>query len=135
AHGPVQGWQGGERLQAKRQASQMSLPVTAADIVAAADRLRGHIVRSPCTQSRVLSKITGADVWLKFENFQFTASFKERGALNKLARLTEAEKRAGVCAMSAGNHAQAVAHHAARLGIKATIVMPNTRPFTKLLNT
>jgi threonine dehydratase len=83
----------------------------------------------------VLSKITGADIWLKFENFQFTASFKERGALNKLLSLTEAERRAGVVAVSAGNHAQGVAHHATRLGIRSVIVMPETTPFTKVRNT
>jgi threonine dehydratase len=97
--------------------------------------LTGQIVHTPCAHSRVLSKITGAEVWLKFENFQFTASFKERGALNKLSRLTPAEKKAGVCAMSAGNHAQAVAHHATRLGISTTIVMPKNTPFTKVRNT
>ena len=97
--------------------------------------LRGQIVQTPCAHSRVLSKITGAEVWLKFENFQFTASFKDRGACNKLARLTGAERKGGVCAMSAGNHAQAVAHHATRLGIKSTIVMPRNTPFTKVRNT
>jgi threonine dehydratase len=113
----------------------VTAPITIEDIREAQRLLRGHIVRTPCLPSRVLSKITGAEVWLKFENFQFTASFKERGALNKLARLGEAERRSGVCAMSAGNHAQAVAHHAARLGIKSTIVMPTTTPFTKVRNT
>ena len=109
--------------------------ITGADVVAAAGRLRGHIVRTPCTHSRVLSTITGAEVWLKFENFQFTASFKERGALNKLQSLTEAERKAGVAAMSAGNHAQGVAYHATRLGIRSVIVMPKTTPFTKVKNT
>ncbi len=101
----------------------------------AAAVLDGQIVRTPCTRSRVLSKITGAEVWLKFENFQFTASFKERGALNKLSHLTEAERAAGVCAMSAGNHAQGVAYHATRLGIRSVIVMPRNTPFTKVRNT
>lgn len=109
--------------------------VTGSDIAAAAQRLRGHIVRTHCARSRVLSAITGAEVWLKFENFQFTASFKERGALNKLLSLTEAERRAGVAAMSAGNHAQAVAYHAKALGIRSVIVMPVTTPFTKVKNT
>jgi threonine dehydratase len=109
--------------------------VTAADIVAAAERIRGHIVRTPCTRSRVLSTITGAEVWLKFESFQFTASFKERGALNKLLSLSDAERQAGVAAMSAGNHAQGVAYHATRLGIRSVIVMPKTTPFTKVRNT
>jgi threonine dehydratase len=109
--------------------------VTGAEIAAAAGRLRGHIVRTPCTHSRVLSKITGAEIWLKFETFQFTASFKERGALNKLLSLTENERNAGVAAMSAGNHAQGVAYHATRLGIRSVIVMPKTTPFTKVRNT
>lgn len=105
------------------------------DVREAARVLQGQIVRTPCAPSRVLSKIVGAEVWLKFENFQFTASFKDRGAANKLSRLTEAERRGGVCAMSAGNHAQAVAHHATRLGIRSTIVMPRNTPFTKVRNT
>ncbi len=111
------------------------MSVTGPDIAAAAERLRGHIVRTPCMQSRVLSAVTGAEVWLKFENFQFTASFKERGALNKLLSLSETERKAGVAAMSAGNHAQGVAYHATRLGIRSVIVMPKTTPFTKVRNT
>ena len=90
--------------------------ITLQDIRAAADVLAGQVNRTVCQRSRVLSKMTGAEVYLKFENFQFTASFKERGALNKLASLTETERQAGVVAMSAGNHAQAVAYHAGRLG-------------------
>jgi threonine dehydratase len=86
-------------------------------------------IRAPCRPS------AGCDVWLKFENLQFTASFKERGALNKLLSLTEAERAGGVIAMSAGNHAQGVAYHAARLGIPATIVMPKGTPFTKIQHT
>jgi threonine dehydratase len=108
---------------------------TLADIRDAARAIEGQVVRTPCLQSRVLSKITGAEVWLKFENFQFTASFKDRGAANKLLRLTAAERRAGVCAMSAGNHAQAVAYRATALGIKSTIVMPKTTPFSKVRST
>lgn len=111
------------------------LPVSIDDVRSAARVLEGQIVRTPCTRSRVLSKITGAEVWLKFENFQFTASFKERGALNKLAHLGEAERAAGVAAMSAGNHAQGVAYHATRLGIRSVIVMPKNTPFTKVRNT
>ncbi len=111
------------------------MSVTFADITAAAERLKGQIERTPCTHSRVLSRITGAEVWLKFENFQFTASFKERGALNKLSSLTEVERAAGVVAVSAGNHAQGVAYHASRLGIKSVIVMPENTPFTKVRNT
>jgi len=111
------------------------MTVTAADVTAAADRLQGQIERTPCTHSRVLSRITGAEVWLKFENFQFTASFKERGALNKLSQLSATERAAGVVAVSAGNHAQGVAYHATRLGIKSVIVMPENTPFTKVRNT
>ena len=111
------------------------MSVTFADITAAAARLKGQIERTPCTHSRVLSRITGAEVWLKFENFQFTASFKERGAFNKLSSLTEAERAAGVVTVSAGNHAQGVAYHATRLGIKSIIVMPENTPFTKVRNT
>lgn len=109
--------------------------ITLQDIRAAADVLAGQVNRTVCQRSRVLSKMTGAEVYLKFENFQFTASFKERGALNKLASLTETERQAGVVAMSAGNHAQAVAYHAGRLGIDSTIVMPTKTPFTKIRNT
>jgi threonine dehydratase len=105
------------------------------DVRAAAQRIAGAVEHTPCVHSRTLSKLTGAQVFLKFENLQFTASFKERGALNKLASLTEAERRRGVIAMSAGNHAQAVAYHAARLGIPARIVMPKGSPNTKIKNT
>ena len=105
------------------------------DILAARDRLQGHIERTPCRRSRTLSEITGADVWVKFENLQFTAAYKERGALNKLLQLTEAEKKRGVIAASAGNHSQGLAYHAARLGIPVTIVMPRTTPFVKVQQT
>jgi len=112
----------------------MSAP-TLQDIRAAAETIRGKVVQTPCAHSQVLSKITGAEVWLKFENFQFTASFKDRGACNKLLHLTAAERAAGVCTMSAGNHAQAVAYRATQLGIKSTIVMPKTTPFSKVRST
>ena len=105
------------------------------DIEAAAQVIAGHVVRTPFMHSRTLSEITGARVWLKFENHQFTASFKERGALNKLHSLTAEERRAGVIACSAGNHAQGVAYHAHRLGIPATIVMPRLTPFVKVEQT
>jgi len=105
------------------------------DIRAAARRLEGAVEKTPLVHSRTLSRLTGAEVFLKLENLQFTASFKERGALNKLLSLSEAERRRGVIAMSAGNHAQAVAYHAARLGIPATIVMPKGSPNTKIRNT
>lgn len=109
--------------------------ITLSDIRDAAHVIAGQIERTPCTHSKVLSKMIGAEVWLKFENFQFTASFKERGAVNKLSRLSAAERAAGVAAMSAGNHAQAVAHHATRMKIRSTIVMPRGTPFTKVRNT
>src|SRR5258708_6045076 len=94
--------------------------------------LRGHVVNTPCLHSRTLSEITGAEVFLKFENHQFTASFKERGALNKLASLTEVQRGKGVIAASAGNHAQGVSHHATRLGIPSVIVMPRHTPNVKV---
>lgn len=109
--------------------------VTLADVEAAARRLEGNIGRTPCLRSRTLSEITGAEVWLKFENQQYTASFKERGALNKLVQLPDAARARGVIAMSAGNHAQGVAYHARRLGIAATIVMPSHTPIVKVENT
>jgi threonine dehydratase len=109
--------------------------VTLATIQAAAKVLEGQIERTPMYHSRTLSEITGAEVWVKFENMQFTAAFKERGALNKLSKLTEKEKQMGVIAVSAGNHAQGVAYHAKRLGIPATIVMPVTTPFNKVQHT
>lgn len=109
--------------------------VTLETIKAAAAVLDGQIEKTPMRHSRTLSDITGAEVWIKFENMQFTAAFKERGALNKLSKLTETEKRMGVIAASAGNHAQGVAYHARRLGIPATIVMPVTTPFNKVQHT
>ena len=105
------------------------------DILAAKDRLQGHIERTPCRLSRTLSEITGAKVWVKFENLQFTAAYKERGALNKLLQLSDAEKQRGVIAASAGNHRQGLAYHAARLGIPVTIVMPKQTPFVKVQQT
>jgi threonine dehydratase len=104
-------------------------------ILAAAGRLRGHIERTPCRHSKTLSEITGAEVWVKFENLQFTAAYKERGALNMLLTLGENAARRGVIAASAGNHSQGLAYHAARLGIPATIVMPRTTPFMKVRQT
>ena len=109
--------------------------VTFADIEAAARRIAGRVVRTPLVHSRTLSDITGAEVWLKLENQQFAASFKERGAANKLLTLSADEAKRGVIAMSAGNHAQGVAYHAQRLGIPATIVMPKATPFTKVERT
>ena len=105
------------------------------DIRAAAVRLRGEVIETPCLPSRTLSALTGCEVFLKFENLQFTASFKERGALNKMAQLTPAERAKGVLAVSAGNHAQGVAYHAQRMGIPATIVMPRFAPPVKVERT
>ena len=104
-------------------------------IRAAAARIEGAIERTPFLPSQTLSRLTGCKLHLKFENLQFTASFKERGALNKLLQLSDTERKRGVVAMSAGNHAQAVAYHAARLGIPAVIVMPKGSPNTKIKNT
>ncbi len=101
-------------------------------IKAAAERLKGHIEHTPMRPSWTLSEITGAEVWIKFENLQFTAAYKERGALNKLLQLTPAERKRGVIAASAGNHAQALAYHGARLGIPVTIVMPRSTPMVKV---
>ena len=111
------------------------LPVTLEDVEFAAARIGDAVVHTPCLRSETLSRIAKADVWVKFENLQFTASFKERGALNTLLQLTDEEKKRGVIAMSAGNHAQGVAYHAGRLGIPATIVMPSFTPNTKVEHT
>ena len=111
------------------------LPVTLEDVEFAAARIGDAVVHTPCLRSETLSRIAKADVWVKFENLQFTASFKERGALNTLLQLTDEERRRGVIAMSAGNHAQGVAYHAGRLGIPATIVMPSFTPNTKVEHT
>ena len=113
----------------------MKKTVTLDDVKAAADRIRGAVLMTDCDNSRTLSEMFSAEIWLKFENLQFTAAFKERGALNRLSTLTADERRRGVIAMSAGNHAQGVAYHARRLGIPATIVMPETTPLVKIQNT
>ena len=105
------------------------------DIRNAAARLQGAVLETPCVESRTLSQITGAQVFLKFENLQFTASFKERGAFNKLVQLSPEERARGVVAMSAGNHAQGVAYHAQRLGVRAVIVMPRFTPGVKVERT
>jgi threonine dehydratase len=111
------------------------MTLTLDTIKAAARRVEGHIERTPCRYSRTLSQITGADVWVKFENLQFTASYKERGALNKLLQLSPEEKRRGVIAASAGNHAQGLAYHGQRLDVPVTIVMPRGTPFVKVQQT
>ena len=113
----------------------MSQAVTIDDVRAAAERIAGSVERTPSARSHTLSEVLGTGIVVKFENLQFTAAFKERGALNKLLTLTDDERRCGVVAMSAGNHAQAVARHATRLGIEATIVMPAHTPFVKVQRT
>lgn len=109
--------------------------ITLADVRAAADRIAGRVLRTPALRSGVISRAVGADVVLKLENLQATGAFKERGAANRLAMLSGEERRAGVIAMSAGNHAQAVARHAMLLQIKAVIVMPKHTPATKVTRT
>ena len=111
------------------------MTLTLDDIKAAARRVDGHLERTPCRHSRTLSAITGAEVWVKFENLQFTASYKERGALNKLLLLSSNEKGRGVIAASAGNHAQGLAYHGQRLDVPVTIVMPRGTPFVKVEQT
>ena len=117
------------------RASLARLPVTLRDIEAAAGVLAGFVKDTSFDLSRTLSDITGASIWLKFENLQFTATFKERGALNRLSALSADERRRGVIAASAGNHAQGVAYHAACLSIPATIVVPLGTPTVKIENT
>ncbi len=117
------------------EAAHSDLPLTLADVEATRPLLEGAILRTPTLPAPRLSALTGADVWVKYENFQRTASFKERGALAKLSRLTPEEARRGVVAMSAGNHAQAVAYHGRRLGISTLIVMPETTPQVKVMAT
>jgi len=113
----------------------MTLPVTFADVEAAAERIAEFVVRTPALPATALSEKTGANVTLKLETRQRTSSFKDRGAVNRLLQLTVSERERGVIAMSAGNHAQAVAYQATRLGIPATIVMPENTPFTKVRRT
>ncbi|MGI9385904.1 MAG: threonine ammonia-lyase [Methyloligellaceae bacterium] len=112
-----------------------TLPVTLDDIQRAARQLRGEVLRTPIIVAPKLSSLTGAEVYVKCENLQVTNSFKDRGAFIKLSSLSDAERQRGVVAMSAGNHAQAVAYHASRLGIPATIVMPVGTPYVKVGNT
>ena len=111
------------------------MSVTFADIQAAAERIAGHVDRTPTRYSRKLSELTGAEVWLKFENLHYTSSFKERGACNRLSQLSPEERKRGVIAASAGNHASALAYHGARLEIPVTIVMPEGTPFVKIEKT
>src|SRR5690242_5632556 len=108
------------------------IAISPADIEAAAAMLRGAVLETACNRSGTLSEICGCNLWLKFENLQFTSSFKERGALTRLSALSSAERERGVVAMSAGNHALGVAYHAKRLGIPASIVMPEGTPMVKI---
>lgn len=116
-------------------AATPALPIALSDVVAAHAAIGDKVIRTPCLLSRTLSELTGAQVWIKFENLQFTAAYKERGALNKLLTLTSEQRTRGVIAASAGNHAQGLAYHAARLGIPATIVMPRFTPVVKVQQT
>jgi len=118
-----------------KSAAADALPVTLDDVRAAHARIAASIVRTPTLISRTLGQLTGATVYLKFENLQFTAAYKERGALNKLLQLDEGARERGVIAASAGNHAQGLAYHGARLGIPVTIVMPRTTPNVKVSQT
>ena len=118
-----------------KQSGAEGVPVTIDDVRAAHVRIAPSIVRTPTLRSRTLSDITGADVWLKFENLQFTAAYKERGALNKLMMLSDEQRARGVIAASAGNHAQGLAFHGKRLGIPVTIVMPKPTPTVKVQQT
>lgn len=120
---------------ALKPASQGDSLLTLADVRAAAERISGQVVRTPTLYSKTLSNITGADIWLKFENLQFTAAYKERGALNALLQLTEEQRSRGVIAASAGNHAQGLSYHGTRLGMPVTIVMPKTTPTVKVMQT
>ena len=122
-------------MTATAPAAPAPLPISVSDVEMAARAIAGAVVRTPCLRSQTLSELTGADVWLKFENLQFTAAYKERGALNKLLSLTPEERRRGVIAASAGNHAQGLAYGAKRLNIPATIVMPKFTPVVKVQQT
>lgn len=125
----------GPRMATQAAPAPHSLPVTLADVQAAAERIAGAVVRTPTLHSKTLSDLTGAQVWLKFENLQFTAAYKERGALNTLLQLDDAARAKGVIAASAGNHAQGLAYHGNRLGIPVTIVMPRPTPTVKVMQT
>ena len=106
--------------------------LTLADVRAAAGRIAGMVVHTPTLHSKTLSRIAGCDIWLKFENHQFTAAYKERGALNCLMLLNDEQRARGVIAASAGNHAQGLSYHGTRLGVPVTIVMPRTTPMVKV---
>jgi threonine dehydratase len=118
-----------------QSASDAAALLSIDDIRAAAQRIAGHVVRTDLDHSRTLSQICGCEVWLKFENLQFTAAYKERGALNALLHLTQEQRDRGVIAASAGNHAQGLSYHGSRLGVPVTIVMPKTTPTVKVMQT
>ena len=118
-----------------RAATKATDLLTLDDVRAAAARIEGSVVRTPMLRSQTLSEITGADIWLKFENHQFTAAYKERGALNALLHLDEEQRARGVIAASAGNHSQGLSYHGRRLGVPVTIVMPETTPSVKVMQT
>ena len=118
-----------------RAAAKATELLTLDDVRAAAARIEGAVVRTPMLRSQTLSEISGADIWLKFENHQFTAAYKERGALNALLHLNEEQRARGVIAASAGNHSQGLSYHGRRLGVPVTIVMPQTTPSVKVMQT
>jgi threonine dehydratase len=120
---------------ALRLAAGANALLTAHDVRAAAERIAGAVVRTPTMRSSTLSNITGAEIYIKFENHQFTAAYKERGALNAMLQLTDEQRARGVIAASAGNHSQGLAYHGTRLGIPVTIVMPRTTPVVKVMQT
>ena len=117
------------------EVSEQESTLDVADVRAAAERIAGAVVRTPTMHSRTLSQLTGAKIWLKFENLQFTAAYKERGALNALLLMDEEQRKRGVIAASAGNHAQGLSYHGTRLGVPVTIVMPRTTPVVKVMQT
>src|SRR5205085_3714033 len=125
----------GQHAGSGARAMTADLPVSIADIRKAEAAIAGTLTRTPLVRAAELSDLSGCEAYLKLETLQTTGSFKERGALNKLLTLGKAERKAGVIAMSAGNHAQGVAYHAGRLGIPATIIVPEGTPFTKVKHT
>ena len=114
---------------------QATTLLTIDHVRAAAGRVAGQIVETPMLHSQTLSKITGADIWLKFENLQFTAAYKERGGLHAMLQWPEEQRSRGVIAASAGNHSQGLSYHGTRLGVPVTIVMPTTTPTVKVMQT
>ncbi|GGZ04601.1 threonine ammonia-lyase [Novosphingobium colocasiae] len=124
-----------EKPVANAEAGALDALLSADDVRAAAQRIAGRIVRTPTLHSKTLSAITGAEIWCKFENLQFTAAYKERGALNALLQLSDASRARGVIAASAGNHAQGLSYHGTQLQVPVTIVMPKTTPLVKVMQT